>query len=103
MDGFLLALDQVTTSCRTVLFNRRFERLDMEQSEFTQHFPRPGWVEHDGEEIWETQLETLDRLVRRHSLHAGNVAAIGITNQRETWVAWDRETGKTLHRALVWQ
>ncbi len=103
MSGFLLALDQGTTSCRAVLFNHRFEPVDMEQREFGQHFPQPGWVEHDAEEIWETQRGVLETLSRRNSLSAGNVVALGITNQRETLAAWDKRSGKVLGPAIVWQ
>jgi len=103
MSQFLLSIDQGTTSCRTVLFNSQFKSVDIEQKEFTQYFPEPGWVEHDAEEIWATQCETMRKIVRRNSLGAHNVTAIGITNQRETWVAWNKATGKPLCRALVWQ
>ncbi len=75
----------------------------MEQQEFTQYFPQSGWVEHDADEIWKSQCETLQTLVIRHSLSAKNVKAVGITNQRETLVAWDKVTGQVLHRAMVWQ
>ncbi len=103
MSDFILALDQGTTSCRAVLFNRRLERVDMEQREFTQHFPHPGWVEHDLDEIWEVQSGVLETLIRRQSLRPAQVIALGITNQRETWAAWDKSTGRPLGRAIVWQ
>ena len=100
---FIVALDQGTTSSRSVLFGADFEKLDLEQREFTQHFPKPGWVEHDAGEIWQSQWETLRVLLRRNRLQAGDIAALGITNQRETVAAWDKFTGKPLARAIVWQ
>ncbi|HLP41464.1 MAG TPA: FGGY family carbohydrate kinase, partial [Fibrobacteria bacterium] len=103
MPKYLIALDQGTTSCRSVLYSARLEKLDQVQKEFTQHFPKPGWVEHDAEEIWHAQWETLRSLLERGAVKAGEVAALGITNQRETVVAWDRETGRPLARAIVWQ
>ena len=99
----MIALDQGTTSCRSILYDERLAKLDQVQREFTQHFPRPGWVEHDAGEIWETQRATLRELVERNGVKAGEVAALGITNQRETVAAWDKHTGKPLARAIVWQ
>jgi glycerol kinase len=103
MSKYLIALDQGTTSSRSILYSARLEKLDQVQKEFTQHFPKPGWVEHDAEEIWHAQWETLRALLDRNQLKPGDIAAIGITNQRETVVAWDRETGRPLARAIVWQ
>ncbi len=100
---YVIALDQGTTSSRSILYDERLNKIDQAQREFTQHFPAPGWVEHDAAEIWETQAGTLRELLARNRVKAGDVAAIGITNQRETVVAWDRETGKPLARAIVWQ
>ncbi|MDB5049343.1 MAG: Glycerol kinase [Fibrobacteres bacterium] len=100
---YIIALDQGTTSSRSVLYNARLEKIDQVQKEFTQHFPRPGWVEHDADEIWETQWETLRTLIERNGVKRENIAALGITNQRETVVAWDTRTGKPLARAIVWQ
>jgi glycerol kinase len=103
MGKYLVALDQGTTSSRSILYSARLEKLDQVQKEFTQHFPRPGWVEHDPEEIWHSQFETLRSLIDRNGIKPSDIAAIGITNQRETVVAWDRETGRPLARAIVWQ
>ncbi len=103
MPDFIIALDQGTTSSRSILYNARLEKIDQVQQEFTQHFPRPGWVEHDADEIWESQWETLCTLLARNGAKAGDIAALGITNQRETVVAWDTRTGKPLSRAIVWQ
>jgi glycerol kinase len=100
---YVIALDQGTTSSRSILYDERLNPVDQTQREFTQHFPSPGWVEHDAEEIWETQWATLRELIERNRLKAGDVAALGITNQRETVVAWDKRTGKPLARAIVWQ
>jgi glycerol kinase len=103
MDQFIIALDQGTTSSRSILYNARLEKLDQAQKEFPQYFPSPGWVEHDPEEIWSSQLETLLKLVSQNGLEAQNIAAIGITNQRETLVAWDKQSGRALAPAIVWQ
>ncbi len=99
----LLALDQGTTSSRAILFDRQGRLLAVEQREFTQHFPQPGWVEHDAEEIWHSQLAVAQAVLRRQGLGPRDVAAIGITNQRETTVLWDRATGQPLAPAIVWQ
>jgi glycerol kinase len=103
MPRFILALDQGTTSSRALLFDGDGAVRALAQREFTQHFPRPGWVEHDAEEIWDTQLAVAREAFALAGAAASDVAAIGITNQRETTVLWDRETGRPLHRALVWQ
>ena len=102
-DKMIIALDQGTTSSRAVLFNHDAEIVDVVQEEFTQHFPKPGWVEHDANEIWDSQFGVLQRLVARHHLTPADIAAIGITNQRETTVVWDRNTGVPIHHAIVWQ
>ncbi|MGB7903471.1 MAG: glycerol kinase GlpK [Steroidobacteraceae bacterium] len=103
MPQFILALDQGTTSSRSILFDAAGTPVATAQREFTQHFPRSGWVEHDAEEIWATQAATITEvLVRAHATPA-DVAAIGITNQRETTVLWDRRTGRPLAPAIVWQ
>jgi glycerol kinase len=99
----VLALDQGTTSTRTLLFDEAGRIVALAQREFTQHFPRPGWVEHDAGEIWSTQLATIGEALRSARASPRDVAAIGITNQRETTVLWDRATGEPLHRAIVWQ
>ena len=103
MDRFIIALDQGTTSSRSILYNARLEKIDQAQAEFPQYFPAPGWVEHDPEEIWTSQRDTLLALVRKNNLKPQDIAAIGITNQRETLIAWDKRTGKALAKAIVWQ
>ena len=99
----LLALDQGTTSSRAIVFDDAGTVVAMRQREFKQHFPQPGWVEHDASEIWNTQLGVAVEALGAAKLKPADVAAIGITNQRETVVAWDRTTGEPLHRAIVWQ
>jgi glycerol kinase len=99
----LLALDQGTTSSRAIVFDERGSVLGIRQREFKQHYPRPGWVEHDPEEIWSTQLGVAIEVLASLKLKPADIAAIGITNQRETIVAWDRTTGTPLANAIVWQ
>ncbi|MEL7088067.1 MAG: FGGY family carbohydrate kinase, partial [Planctomycetota bacterium] len=99
----ILALDQGTTSSRAILFDAAGQPLGTAQQEFTQRFPRPGWVEHDAEEIWQSQLYTARQVLQTSGGAADDVAAIGITNQRETVVVWDRETGEPICPAIVWQ
>ncbi|PZP32971.1 MAG: glycerol kinase [Roseateles depolymerans] len=99
----LLALDQGTSSSRALLFDRAGALLAVAQQELTQHYPQPGWVEHDAEEIWAGQLRCAQEVLARALTLGATVRAIGITNQRETTVLWDRRTGQPLHRALVWQ
>ena len=100
---FILALDQGTSSSRAVIFDRFQQPLGMEQVEFTQYYPAPGWVEHNPEEIWETQIHVAKQLLKRLKIKPNRIAAIGIANQRETTVVWDRETGRPIHNAIVWQ
>ncbi|MCK5352178.1 glycerol kinase GlpK [bacterium] len=100
---YLLALDQGTTSSRAILFGLDGSIVSIAQKEFEQHFPHDGWVEHDAEEIWQTQLETAREAISQAGTATGDIAAIGITNQRETTVVWDRTSGKPLYRAIVWQ
>ena len=100
---FILALDQGTTSSRAIVFDHHGLIRAVAQREFEQIFPRPGWVEHDAEEIWATQLAVAREAIEEAGLSADDVAAIGITNQRETTVVWDRETGWPIHHAIVWQ
>lgn len=102
-DQFILAIDQGTTSSRAILFNRSGRIHGMAQQEFTQFFPNPGWVEHDANEIWSSQLAVTQQVMREHHLSAKDIAAIGITNQRETSVLWDRNTGEPVAHAIVWQ
>jgi glycerol kinase len=100
---YILALDQGTTSSRAILFNHAAQVVAVAQQEFRQHFPQPGWVEHDAEEIWETQLRVAQEVLKKAAATAADVAAIGITNQRETTVVWDRQTGLPIAKAIVWQ
>ena len=100
---YLLALDQGTSSSRAIVFHRSGRIQAMAQRELTQHFPQPGWVEHDPLEIWQSQLAVALQALADSRLQAADIAAIGITNQRETTVLWDRQTGQPLHHAIVWQ
>ncbi|MBV6500619.1 MAG: Glycerol kinase [Prosthecobacter sp.] len=100
---YLLALDQGTTSSRSILFDTQGRVVAVAQREFTQHYPQPGWVEHDAEEIWATQLRTAQEVLKKARLSPRDIAAVGITNQRETTVAWDRRTGRPVANAIVWQ
>ena len=99
----ILAIDQGTTSSRAIIFNDQFEIIAQAQQEFEQFFPRSGWVEHDPEEIWSSTLSTCRQALEQSGLSSSDIAAIGITNQRETTVIWDRETGKPVYKAIVWQ
>lgn len=101
--AFLLALDQGTSSSRAVVFDTQGRVVAMAQRELVQHYPQPGWVEHDPWEIWQGQLATAQEALRRAHISASQVVALGITNQRETTVVWDRRTGEPIHRAIVWQ
>ena len=102
-DQYILAIDQGTTSSRAILFNRSGRIHGIAQQEFRQIFPQPGWVEHDANEIWSSQLGVARQVMKEHQLHASDIAAIGITNQRETSVLWDRSTGEPVAHAIVWQ
>lgn len=101
--GYILALDQGTTSSRAILFNRDGRPVGQVNHEFRQIYPQPGWVEHDPEEIWSTQLRAIQDVLARTGIKLSEVAAIGITNQRETTVVWDAETGEPVYNAIVWQ
>ena len=101
--AFLLALDQGTTSSRAIIFNEAGVAVASAQKEFRQHYPQPGWVEHDPVEIWETQSGAAVAALKEANLHAGDIAALGIANQRETTVVWERATGRPLCNAIVWQ
>lgn len=103
MEKFILALDQGTTSSRAIVFDQQGAIISMAQKEFTQYFPQPGWVEHDPMEIWSTQLGVAAEAITRAGLTPENIAAIGITNQRETTVVWNRDSGKPIYNAIVWQ
>ena len=99
----ILAIDQGTTSTRSLIFDGEARRVATARREFAQHYPQPGWVEHDGEDIWRDVLATAREAIAGAGLHARDIAAIGITNQRETTLIWDRSTGEPIHRAIVWQ
>ncbi|KAB0682654.1 glycerol kinase GlpK [Aureimonas leprariae] len=103
MAGYVLAIDQGTTSSRAIVFDERFRIAGVGQQEFRQIFPRSGWVEHDPEDIWNSVVATVRTALAGASLSAADIAAIGITNQRETAIVWDRATGEAIHNALVWQ
>lgn len=100
---YVVALDQGTTSSRAVLFNQAGEIVAVCQEEFTQHFPKDGWVEHDANEIWDSQWRVLERMLFENTISPDEIAAIGITNQRETTIVWDKRTGKPVYHAIVWQ
>jgi glycerol kinase len=101
--SYILAIDQGTTSSRAIVFDRNLKALGSAQKEFTQYFPKPGWVEHDPEEIWKSVVATCRVAIRKAGVKPIDIAAIGITNQRETVVIWDRKSGKPIHRTVVWQ
>ena len=103
MTQYILAIDQGTTSTRAILFDADHRIQALAQREFEQHFPASGWVEHDPEDIWDSTIATCQEAMEKCHVTARDIAAIGITNQRETTVVWNRETGKPLHRAIVWQ
>lgn len=100
---YVMALDEGTTSCRAILFDYNGQIVNMAQKEFTQYYPKPGWVEHDAMEIWGIQSGVMREVIETSAVSTDEVAAIGITNQRETAVVWDKKTGKPIHNALVWQ
>jgi len=103
MSGYILAIDQGTTSSRAIVFDAAMQMVAVSQREITQHFPQPRWVEHDAQEIWQSVLDVSRAALEMAKLEASQIAAIGITNQRETTVVWDRASGEPLHRAIVWQ
>jgi len=103
MSKKVIAIDQGTTSSRAILFDEKNNLLDFEQKEFNQYFPNDGWVEHDPEEIWKSVFDVTDKLLKKHSVKPSDLAAIGITNQRETTVVWDKKSGKAIYPAIVWQ
>ena len=100
---FIIAIDQGTTSSRSILFNLKGKPIFSSQKEFTQYFPKDGWVEHNPEEIWSTTKKTLKDVINKAKKLRGNILTIGITNQRETTVLWDKKTGKSVYKAIVWQ
>ncbi|QCO57717.1 glycerol kinase GlpK (plasmid) [Pseudorhodobacter turbinis] len=99
----ILAIDQGTTSSRAILYDAKMQRVASAQREFTQHYPDSGWVEHDPEDLWQTVITTCHEVMETTGIAAADIAAIGITNQRETTIVWDRTTGKPIHNAIVWQ
>jgi len=103
MEKFIMALDQGTTSSRAIIFNKDGNIVHIAQKEFTQHFPKPGWVEHDASEIWGSVLSVIAQALSETNIHAEQIEAIGITNQRETTVVWDKHTGIPIYNAIVWQ
>ena len=103
MAKYIMALDAGTTSNRCILFNEKGEICSMAQKEFTQYFPKPGWVEHDANEIWSSQLGVAVEAMLKIGAAAQDIAAIGITNQRETTIVWDKQTGEPIYKAIVWQ
>ena len=103
METYIMSLDQGTTSSRCVLFNKRGEICSVAQKEFTQYYPNPGWVEHNPMEIWSSQLGVVTEALAKIGADAEEIAALGITNQRETTIVWDKNTGEPVYRAIVWQ
>ena len=103
MSTFVLAIDQGTTSSRAIVFRQDISIAATAQLEFPQHFPASGWVEHEPEDIWISTITTCREALQKAGIAAQDIAAIGITNQRETTVVWDRATGQAIHRAIVWQ
>ena len=101
--NYIMALDQGTTSSRCILFDKKGQICSVAQKEFTQHFPQPGWVEHDAEEIWATQKGLMFEALEKLGVEMSDIAGIGITNQRETTVVWDKVTGRPICKAIVWQ
>jgi glycerol kinase len=100
---YILALDQGTTSSRAILFDKKGNIISLSQKEFTQIYPHPGWIEHNPEEIWKTQIEAAKEAIQKVGLSPSDIASIGITNQRETTVLWDKNTGRPVYNAIVWQ
>src|SRR5207245_754643 len=101
--SYILAIDQGTTSSRSIIFDRDGQIVASGQKEFTQVYPQSGWVEHDPEEIWNVQIETAAQALRKSNLKSSDITALGITNQRETAIVWNRTTGKPVCNAIVWQ
>ncbi len=103
MEKYIIALDQGTTSCRCILFNKQGTIVSMAQKEYKQYYPKAGWIEHDPNEIWQTQIESAQKALHQIGANYKNISAIGITNQRETTVIWDKNTGEPIYPAIVWQ
>ena len=100
---YIISLDAGTTSSRAIAFDRDLNIIGISQREFRQIYPRPGWVEHDPTEIWETQYAVLKKVIENNNISPSKIAALGITNQRETTIIWDRKSGKPVANAIVWQ
>ena len=103
MKKYILSIDQGTTSSRVVLYNLAFQILDIVQKEFKQYFPKDGWVEHDAMEIWDDVLNLIKKILKKNKINSSNITSIGITNQRETTILWNKKTGKPVNKAIVWQ
>ncbi|MBR5063861.1 MAG: glycerol kinase, partial [Bacteroidales bacterium] len=103
MSKYILALDQGTSSSRAIVFDHDGNICSTAQQEFTQYFPQPGWVEHDPMEIWASEAAVIAEAISKIGINGLDIAAIGITNQRETTIVWDAETGKPVYNAIVWQ
>lgn len=103
MKKYIVALDQGTTSSRAIIFDKEQNIIGMSQKEFTQIYPKEGWVEHDPMEIWATEYSVLQEVLAKSNITQEDIAAIGITNQRETTIVWDKNTGKPVYNAIVWQ
>ncbi|HNQ96461.1 MAG TPA: FGGY family carbohydrate kinase, partial [Treponemataceae bacterium] len=102
-NGFILSFDQGTTSSRAIIFDHDGKMVSSAQKEFTQFYPEPGWVEHDPEEIWQTQIDAAHEAIAKAKIQVDQIVSIGITNQRETTVMWDKDSGRPVYRAIVWQ
>ena len=100
---YILAIDQGTSSSRCIIYDKQAQPIAVAQQEFRQHYPQPGWVEHDAEELWQSQANVVKQAMTKHGIKPSDIAGIGITNQRETTVIWDRQTGKPIYNAIVWQ
>ncbi|MEC8599175.1 MAG: glycerol kinase GlpK [Bacteroidota bacterium] len=103
MSKYILSIDAGTTSSRAIIFDKKGKTIGVAQHEFTQFFPKKGWVEHDAVEIWETQLKAINGVLQKTNINASQINALGITNQRETTLLWDKNTGIPIHKAIVWQ
>ena len=103
MEKYILAIDAGTTSSRAIIFDHNGATKGTSQHEFTQYFPKESWVEHDGVEIWETQLKAINEVLESSKIKPEQIHAMGITNQRETTLIWNRKTGKPVYNAIVWQ
>ena len=103
MQKFILSLDQGTTSSRVILYNTNFKTIDTLQKEFNQYFPKNGWVEHDALEIWKDVKFLISKIIKKNKIKSSQILSIGITNQRETTVLWNKKNGKPINKAIVWQ